>query len=54
MKSQSKQRPKPRREPVQPLDPRVVQFLFSRWQPERPELLFRLRPRLQEESHVIP
>ncbi len=54
MKSEGKRRSKSGRKPVRPLDPRLVQFLFSQWRPECPELLIRLRPRLQEESHVIP
>lgn len=33
------------------VDPRLLRYLFNAWQPERPELLFRLRPRPQEVSY---
>ncbi len=33
---------------IPPIDPRLLRHLFSRWEPERPELLVRLRPRRQE------
>lgn len=35
-----------------PADPHLLRFLFSTWEPERPELLIRLRPRVQEASRV--
>lgn len=38
--------------PFQPLDPFLLRFLLNNWNPERPELLLRLRPRPYEESHV--
>ena len=41
--STSPDRPRPA-----PADPRLIRVLFSRWEPERPELLIRLRPRHQE------
>ncbi len=34
--------------PAPPADPRLIRALFSRWEPERQELLIRLRPRHQE------
>ncbi len=37
---------------IQSADPCLLRALFSRWKPERPELLIRLRPRVQDTSHV--
>lgn len=36
---------------VPPVDPRRLRFLFPQWEPERPELLVRLRPRLSGVRH---
>lgn len=33
---------------IQSIDSRLLRHLFSRWEPERPELLIRLRPRPKE------
>ncbi len=54
MKSQgiSQARTKVNERPIQPVDPHLVRYLFIRWEPERPELLVRVRPRLPKESHV--
>jgi hypothetical protein len=30
---------------IPPIDPRVIQQVWEQWEPERPELLVRLRPR---------
>jgi hypothetical protein len=30
---------------VPPIDPRLIQTVWEQWEPERPELLVRLRPR---------
>jgi hypothetical protein len=35
-----------------PVHPRRLRELWLRWQPERSELLIRLRPRAQEVRHV--
>ena len=37
--------------PLPPVDPRRLRLLFARWEPERPELLIRLRPRVVEVLH---
>ncbi len=37
----------------QGVDPRLLRHVFSQWEPQRPELLIRLRPRgNQEVGHV--
>ena len=33
---------------VPPIDPQILREVFSHWEPERPELLIRLRPRIAE------
>ncbi len=36
---------------TRPVDPRLLRYLLRLWEPERPELLLRLRPRPREVSH---
>ncbi len=51
MKAQAIPVPQPKNrthEVIKPVDARLLRHLFSHWQPERPELLIRLRPRVQE------
>ena len=37
---------------IPPANPSLLRTLFSQWEPERPELLIRLRPRVQGASHA--
>lgn len=37
---------------IQPAEQGLLRALFNQWEPERPELLIRLRPRLEEASRV--